>query len=280
MNDSINPLRKYFRHPEIHLRLPSGGRFYPDGTITLPPTGELPIYPMTAVDEIISRTPDALFNGSALTSIVASCAPDIKDPWSIPAMDVSALLAAIRLASYGHEMDISTTCPSCFSEQEFSADLRVVLDTLKAADYSQPLMLGDLSISFMPLSYKQLNDMNRVNFDDQLMLKSISESDLEDQDKVAKISEAYKRITMVTVRSIAASINSIKTSDALVTDIDQIYEFLTNCTKANYEAIRNKVVELRASTDFKPFDMKCQECGFEYKQEFALDMSNFFATAS
>jgi hypothetical protein len=81
MTQFSNPLRKYFRQPAIHLRLPSGGKFYPDGVVDLPPNGEIPIYPMTAVDEIITRTPDALFNGSAVPDILKSCVPNIKDPW-------------------------------------------------------------------------------------------------------------------------------------------------------------------------------------------------------
>ena len=102
MTQTDNPLRKYFRQPAIHLRLPSGGKFYPPGAIDLPPNGEVPILPMTAVDEITSRTPDALFNGSAVIDIMRSCVPNIHDPWIIPAVDFNALLAAVRLASYAN----------------------------------------------------------------------------------------------------------------------------------------------------------------------------------
>ena len=95
MNTTTNPLRKHFRQPAIHLRLPSGGSFYPQGTIIMPANGELPILPMTAVDEITSRTPDALFNGSAVMDIIGSCVPNIRDPWAIPATDITALLIAV-----------------------------------------------------------------------------------------------------------------------------------------------------------------------------------------
>jgi hypothetical protein len=132
MTQSLNPLRKYFRQPAIHLRLPSNGKFYPPGAIELPPNGEVPIYPMTAVDEIITRTPDALFNGSSIVEIIASCVPAIKDAWQIPAVDLNALLTAVRLASYGHEMDIASRCPSCQVIDNFTVDLRAVLDSISA----------------------------------------------------------------------------------------------------------------------------------------------------
>jgi hypothetical protein len=280
MTHTDNPLKKYFRHPEIHLKLPSGGNFYPPGTLDLPPTGEIPIYPMTAIDEITSRTPDALFNGSALVNIIGSCAPSIKDPWSMPTIDVSALLAAIRLASYGHEMDLMTVCPACSNEQEVTVDLRNVLDSLRPPNYSTPMVVGDMEINFMPLSYKQLNDISRLQFDDQISLRATSDSNLDDNEKREKMGEAYRRLTMLTVRSVAGSIRSIKTSDALVTEFDHILEFLTNCPKAIHESIKSRIIEIRSTSDFQPIPMVCPECSHQYNQDFALDMTNFFETAS
>ena len=67
---SDNPLKQYFRRPAVYLKLPSGGLGYPEGTIDMPDTGELPVYPMTAIDEITSRTPDALFNGTAVVEVI------------------------------------------------------------------------------------------------------------------------------------------------------------------------------------------------------------------
>ena len=78
---SNNPLSQYFRQPSIYVKLPSGGQHYADGAIDMPANGELPVYPMTAIDEITYRTPDALFNGNAVTNVIKSCVPAIRDPW-------------------------------------------------------------------------------------------------------------------------------------------------------------------------------------------------------
>jgi hypothetical protein len=90
-----NPLSQYFRQPSIYIKLPSGGQFYPPGALDMPPNGELPILPMTAVDEITYRTPDALYNGVATVDVIRSCVPNIIDPWCIPVIDVDPLLIAI-----------------------------------------------------------------------------------------------------------------------------------------------------------------------------------------
>jgi hypothetical protein len=73
---------------------------------------ELPVFPMTAIDEITYRTPDALFNGQAVVNVIQSCIPDIRDAWKTPGADLNAILVAIRIASYGHDMDMTVKCPS------------------------------------------------------------------------------------------------------------------------------------------------------------------------
>jgi hypothetical protein len=103
MNEN-NPLQQYFRQPAIYVKLPSQGKFYANNTLDLPPTGELPVYPMTAIDEITYRTPDALFNGQSTVNVLQSCVPNIKNGWAVPAMDIDTLLVAIRIASYGHNI--------------------------------------------------------------------------------------------------------------------------------------------------------------------------------
>jgi hypothetical protein len=280
MTQTDNPLRKYFRQPAIHLRLPSNGKFYPPGTLNLPPNGEIPIFPMTAIDEITTRTPDALFNGSAVVDIIGSCVPNIIDPWQVNAVDINALLTAVRLASYGHEMEINTTCPKCGHNHQVSVDLRAVLDKIVMPDYDTPLTVGDLICYFAPMTYKQINDVGRVQYEDQKIMQMVNDSELTEEEKISRLGDSFRRITQLTVRSIAGSISAIKTADAMVTDIMQIEEFLVNCPKQIFETIKNHAIALRTATDLAPIGMTCEECSHPYAQEFTLDLSNFFETAS
>ena len=102
---SANPLAKHFRQPAIYMKLPSQGRFWPSEALNLPATGAIPVYPMTAKDEIVLRTPDALMNGQGIIDVIQSCCPNIVDAWRMPSIDVDAVLVAIRIASYGNQMD-------------------------------------------------------------------------------------------------------------------------------------------------------------------------------
>ena len=280
MTQTNNPLRRYFRQPVIHVRLPSGGKYYPPGTLDMPANGEIPILPMTAIDEITSRTPDALFNGSAVIDVISSCVPSIKDPWQLPMTDFNTLLVSMRLASYGHEMEIASTCPKCGHNHMLTIDLRTVLDGLTTPDYNESVSSGDLTFYFAPLSYRQLNDISRTNFEDQKIIQAISDSELTEEDKLKRIGDAFRKITELTLKSIAQSISAIKTADTMVTDTPSILEFLQNCPKHIFDQIRDHTVKLREATDLTPISVTCEECSEQYPQTFTLDMSNFFGNAS
>ena len=86
-----NPLQKYFRQPKIYIGLPSKGNWYPDGSIEKTETGEYPIYAMTARDELMFKTPDALFTGRATADVIKSCIPTILDPWKLVGYDIDIL---------------------------------------------------------------------------------------------------------------------------------------------------------------------------------------------
>lgn len=280
MSQNPNPLSKYFRQPAIYLPLPSGGKFYPPGAVNMPVNGELPIFPMTAVDEITNRTPDALFNGSATANIIGSCIPDIKDPWAITSVDLSALLCAVRLASYGHDMNITTTCPSCGNTHDVTVDLRMVLDAIKMPDYNQPLVVGDLNFFFTPLTYRQINEISKTQFEDSKLIQVLNDTEIPEEKRMEQLGDAFRRITALTMRSISASIGAIKTQDTMVTDQQQIEELLVNAPKSLFEAVRDRAVLLREQTDLKPVQITCETCQHQYPQSFTLDMSNFFEIAS
>ena len=110
---AVNPLTKHFRQPALYLKLPSNGAYWPDNSLDLSAAGELAIFPMTTRDEITLRTPDALLNGQGVVDVIKSCCPGIKDPWLMPSVDVDAVLVAVRVASYGDDMEVNSKCVHC-----------------------------------------------------------------------------------------------------------------------------------------------------------------------
>jgi hypothetical protein len=219
MTQSLNPLKTFFRQPAIYVRLPSDGQYWPEGSLEIPPNRELPVLPMTAMDEITYRTPDALFNGAAIVSVIQSCLPDILDAWHVPAADLDTILVAIRIASYGHEMEFGSQCPACKAKADRSLDLRLVLDRLVAPDYTQSIKSGDMEIYFRPMNYKDLTENSRLQYENQKLLQMIPDDDDDvNSEKITALSNALKRITEVTVTALAKSISMVKTPNAMVTE--------------------------------------------------------------
>jgi len=277
---SNNPLTQYFRQPAVYVRLPSDGKYYTDGAIAMPANGELPVYPMTAIDEITYKTPDALFNGNAVVNVIKSCIPAIKDPWGIPAMDVDTILIAIRMASYGTTMEITTSCPHCSNDADYGIDLRNILENMKTPDYSKPVVDGDLEIYFKPMSYRNLNENNQRQFEEQKILQVLPSTDMPDEQRMSALSAALMKITEITVSALAQSIAAVKTPAALVSEPEYIEDMLKNCDRRLFGKIRDHIVNTKLSAEIQPLKIVCSACTKEYQQAITLDMTSFFADAS
>jgi hypothetical protein len=270
-----NPLKQYFRRPAIYLKLPSGGTMYSPSVLTIPESGELAVYPMTAIDEISAKTPDALYNGTALVDIIKSCIPDIKDPWAINSIDLDAILIAIRSAAGGNDMSVSSECPSCKELAEYAVNLIGILGQLKSADYNEELILNELSIKFRPLTYKEMNDAGTGQIEAQRMF-ILLEKEEDETVRMKKTQQALKFITDITMRILSQTITHIKTPNAFVEEREYILDYLQNCDRDTYIAIREYNTNLKAQTEIKPLKIKCIHCQHDYEQPFTLNTSDFF----
>ena len=110
---AANPLSKYFRQPKLYIKLPSQGKWYGNNSFEPTVTGEIPVYAMTGKDELILKNPDGLLNGQSTVDVIQSCVPNIKNAWEISSLDLDMLLVAIRIATYGPNMDVGHVCPNC-----------------------------------------------------------------------------------------------------------------------------------------------------------------------
>jgi hypothetical protein len=273
---AANPLFKHFRQPAIYLRLPSGGRFWNETDIDLPVTGEIPVYPMTVKDEITFKTPDALMNGSGVADVIQSCCPNIKNSWNIPSIDIDSILIAIRLASYGNSMDISSKCPNCNEENENTLDLRILLDNIRIADYS-PTNIDGLVFHFKPQTFKKLNESNLITFEQEKLIRTVTNSDLTEEQKLAEFNKIFPNLTDMNVMVIVNSIAAIITEDGTeVTDIKLIKEFIYNCDRNVFNTIKDKIDNLGKQQKIQPLNITCDSCNTNYESDVTFEQSNFF----
>lgn len=273
MND--NPLKQYFRRPAVYLKLPSGGHGYAPGIVDIPDTGELPVYPMTAIDEITSKTPDALFNGTAVTELIKSCVPAIKNPWELSSVDLDSVLIAIKAAGGSSNLEIESKCPKCSAEGTYGVNLVAVLATLKSGDYNKELELGDLAVKIRPLTYKEMNAASIGQFELQKLFQQVEKTtDIDEKNKLTE--GALLKVTELTMEILTQAIEYIKTPNTVVDNKEYIADFLQNCDKQTYNAIRDYNTELKTATELKPLEITCSECSNIYKQPYTLNPTDFF----
>jgi hypothetical protein len=275
MTDNVNPLQQYFRRPSIYLRLPSGGIGYKEGSINLPDNGEVPIYPMTTIDEITSKTPDALFNGTAIVDIIKSCVPNILDPWAIPVVDVDPILIAIRAASNGDKMEIETSCPECKEEAKYDVNLTGLLSSFKPSDYDSLLTIDELGIKFKPLLYSEINESNILQFEVQRMMSNLQGME-NDEERSRQTTELIKKLNEMTIQLLVSTIEYVKVPNATVFESNHIEDFLRNCDKNTFNKIKETNIRLRSEAEAKPLKITCMHCQHSYEQSFVINVSNFF----
>jgi len=278
-NLSANPLAKHFRQPVLYIKLPSGGRWWPEGSIDIPVTGDIPVYSMTAKDEITMKTPDALMNGASTVHVIQSCCPSIHNAWKMPAVDLDSILIAIRIASYGKDMDFTAICPHCQTTLEKAVDLTFMLSKIAPADWTKTVMVDNLEIILKPQSYEDYNKNNIANFDEQRLMQVVQNEELSDDEKTRQFDVLFQKLIETGVSQVSKSIAGIRTEDGIVVDNPEfIKEFLDNCDKRVWESIKDRLEEIKQQTNWNEITLTCENetCGKEYITPFIFEQSNFF----
>ncbi len=280
-----NPLSSFMRRPKLFLRLPSKGMFWPEGSLEMPENGELPVYGLTVKDELMIRTPDALFNGRTTVDVIKSCIPNIIDPWKCPSLDLDAILIAIRIATYGEKMTMDVTIPGTTEKEPFEVDLRPLLDQIVENTYweEEVKINNDMTIFIEPVNYKVLTDYSLLSFDSNRVLQTILQSeDMTEEQRVELAATAMARLADATLMQMLNGIKRINSSEGNTTDPQDIKEFLENCDKEFFEVVATafRTLNDRNNKRFMTIQTPPQyvEKGAPAQMEvpFEFDYSNFF----
>lgn len=279
-NTNPNPLAAYYRQPKIFVQLPSQGRFYPDGALDRSENAQYPVYAMTAKDELMYKTPDALASGQSTVEIIKSCIPAIQNPWEMPSIDVDVCLIAIRVATYGDNMDISSTCPSCNTYNDYEINVSNYLEYMGSFNYNSVVNVDELTVNIRPYTYREVTQAQLKSMEQEKIFSLLSDENMSDEQKLAQFGDSFSKLTQLTVDIISDCIASIETPDDTVTDTLQIKEFINNAPKDVFEKISNHVHEIKKQFDFPATDVNCTECGHQYKLNVTLDQADFFDVGS
>jgi len=283
MTENTNPLNKYFRQAAIHIALPSGGN-YPPHVVTPSATGEFPVMPMTAKDEIKFKTPDALMNGQGVVDVIQSCMPNIKDAWQIKSHDIDTILIAIRIATYGETMDIQFNVPKINEQVTHTINLPATLDQIRQDRIQNEIKLKDgLIIETRPLTYRDMTQTSLQTFQQQKMYSTVQNSEMSDEEKVKRFDESFKALTELNSKVLLKNISKITTPDGTeVSDPAQIKEFVDNANATLITELQDALAVIRVQGSVKPLKLKATEEQIKkgapatYEVPVTFDTANFF----
>jgi len=273
-------LEQHKRQPKLFIDLPSEGVHYDDTVCKQ--VKSMAVFGMSAMDEILLKTPDALFSGEATHQVIKSCIPDILDPWQLIGYDIDYVLLSIRIATYGETIDIVTNCPKCDTANDGTVNLQGLLQQVNNYEIKHSFTLGPLHFDLQPISYRQTTDFSAEHYTLQRQIMQSENSQMPQKEKDNLQNELMLQSANLNLRIALSHIEKITDGENEEADPDVIFKFVSENDVAFYDSVRDTVMELTQRWKLPLFESKCQneECGHEFKTQLDMDYANFFGTRS
>jgi len=279
MENRINPLKQYFRKPGIWIKLPSQGNFYKDKPAGLNEMGEIPIYPLTAKDELMLKNADALLNGSAITQMINSCAPTIVDPMLMPAIDLDAILVAIKRCTYGETQDVTCTCPKCETANEVSINLNQIISSIKTVEKLEPVDFDSgIKVYIKPVTVNNLLSLNWVQFEQVRNIQIAEQNNIDETSKVNLMQRSFQVLTEKNIEIVSSCIDTVLLPDGVaVTDQQDIKDWINDLSKPDFARIEDSIMVTSNMGISKEFSVSCKNCTTAFDSSLDLNPTTFFA---
>jgi len=274
-----NPLKQYFRTAELYTKLPSGTHYYTDAVVSFNDDGEVGVSPMTAKDEVLLKNPDALLNGQAISQVISSCVPSVKKPNELLAVDVEALMVAIRHASFGDEIELDAICPKCKHSNHFSVGIEQTLNTMSKLDEEYKIgTKGGLSIHIRPSTYHEVIKGYKAQFENYKIAKLLKDDTLPEEERIAAYSTAFTKLSEINAELVCDSITKVVINETKqeVTERKHLSEFIANMDQKVFKTISETLGKINSVGVKKEFDATCEKCEHQWKTEIDLNPVNFF----
>ena len=118
-----------------------------------------------------------------------------------------------------------------------------------------------------------------LNFQEQRILQVVQSDTLSEEEKTQQFDELFQRLIETGINQVGKSIAAIRLEDGtLVENKEFIYEFLDNCDRSVWEAIKNELDRIKSQDTYNKISIVCsnEECGKEFTTPFVFEQTNFF----
>jgi hypothetical protein len=139
-----------------------------------------------------------------------------------------------------------------------------------------------LKVKIKPYSFEMRHLFMQHQFEHEKVLRVLDDDKNEVADTYSKaeaVAESIKRLSLTTLEILSKVIESITILDAsntVVTDQEQIYEWVLNIPKAQADNIIDAVTRINKIGPDKTVNAKCTECGHEWDETLNFDPASFF----
>lgn len=270
-----NPLlARLNKMPGTTIRLPSRGMFYHSGEIDDECVeGEVNVFPMTTTDELMMRTPDMLFQGTAIESVIKRCIPQIKKPLELLVGDIDYILTQLRRVSYGSHIPVNYDC-DCAKDADEKKKRK------QAGDNEYLIPVEHFIRNTKELSVKDFNKQFKVQLDNgqNVTLHPLRFSDFI---KIQQMhdSEAMKNIENVK-EFVATNFASVTQSVDEIDDKEMIKAWYRELPRLETEKIKRKLDNMDDwGIEFK-YTIKCRHCKEDRELTTQLNPVYFFMLPS
>ena len=230
------------------------------------------VYASTAIDEFTLRTPDALMNGIAMELYLKNCCPNLDNPNSILLCDLQHLLASIKIASQGPELEVLLRCPNCNTIDPYIINLQQVLPSLSANKWFSSITIDDFHFSFRSPTYKEFTYFAIEDFKISKQLFQISKLDSpENYSAMTASLLEKKRKFQLEYQSLC--INSISNGENITTSNREfIMEWFNQCEISIQKQIVDYITSAIKESSIADFSVSCSECKNNFSAPLDLDM--------
>lgn len=291
----MSALKKYYRKPSLFITLPSGGHFY-DKTMfpenAFSSIGEVGVLPMTTMNELMIKNPESLINGTAVEELIkdATTLGDINVR-KLVRNDIDALLIGIKIATQGDIQELELSCPKCKHEQVFNRDLKILLSNINPHEKEYVVNVDNMYIYLRPSTFEDVMILETQAFNEQKKIRQIQKSLAEltsqreiDEDEelkfLASIHNIFADLTISTVAVYTRCIIKIEVDSEVVTDQQEIYEWLKQTDTKTFSTIRDKIASINSLGLDKHEELCCSECEHRWLHPLDTNPTDFFATGS
>ena len=274
-----NPLlERHNKMPGETIRLPSLGKFYTRGELTDDThSGEITLKPMTMTDEIMMKSPDMLFQGTAIETVLSRCSHNIKKPLDLLTSDVDFILTHLRRISFGPFIEIEFTCQNTQAGVEHDEEcghkqeVRIPLEHFTNASKEIDPISFDEKFTVVTASDKRVVKLKPVTFADFLMMQQIRGESLNDPTNL-------REFVLDTFVAVILSVDDIQNDSEL--HREQIKEWLDVIPRNDTQQIIDAVANIQDWGPTFKYSVKCSKCKHKNDLTTELNPTAFFTLPS